>query len=89
MGRKKSAWGASLVLLLAFGTDCYLSMNFSKPAALGTVGGMCLMIEALRGDGKAEKIPLTLGILLALAGYVWRFEEFGVCALLTAAGRTK
>lgn len=74
------------VLLLAFGTDCYLSMNFSKPAALGTVGGMCLMIEALRGDGKAEKIPLTLGILLALAGYVWRFEEFGVCALLTAAG---
>ena len=73
------------VMLFAFGTDCYLSMNFSKPAALGTVGGMCLMLHALRNDsGEMQKTPLILGILLALAGFVWRFEEFGVCALLTA-----
>ena len=74
------------VLLFAFGTDCYLSMNFSKPAALGTVGGMCLMLEAMRGGGRTKKAPLALGMILALAGYVWRFEEFGVCAMLTAAG---
>ena len=81
--------GSSLVmtavLLFAFGTDCCLSMNFSKPAAVGTVGGMCLMLQALRNHtGKTQKTPLLLGILLALCGFVWRYEEFGVCALLMA-----
>ena len=75
------------VLLGAFGTDCYLSMNFSKPAALGTVGGMALMLQAMRNaSGHTQKTPLALGFLLALCGYVWRFEEFGVCALLMACG---
>lgn len=75
------------VLLGAFGTDCYLSMNFSKPAALGTVGGMALMLHGVRnGSGHRQKMPLVLGFLLALAGYVWRFEEFGVCAVLMACG---
>ena len=74
------------VLLGAFGTDCYLSMNFSKPAALGTVGGMCLMLQSLSKAQRARKAPMALGIVLALCGYVWRFEEFGVCALLMAAG---
>ena len=74
------------LLLFAFGTDAYLSMNFSKPAALGTVGGMALMLHAMRNaEGRVLKTPLTLGLLLALSGYVWRFEEFGVCALLMAA----
>jgi len=73
------------VLLFAFGTDSYLSMNFSKPAALGTVGGMALMLQGLRNDtGRTRKTPLALGLLLGLCGYVWRFEEFGVCALLMA-----
>ena len=75
------------VLLGAFGTDCYLSMNFSKPAALGTVGGMALMLQSMRnGSGRTQKTPLVLGFLLALCGYVWRFEEFGVCAVLMACG---
>ena len=75
------------VLLGAFGTDCYLSMNFSKPAALGTVGGMALMLQAIdAGSKRTQKTPLVLGFLLALCGYVWRFEEFGVCAVLMACG---
>ena len=74
------------ILLFAFGTDCCLSMNFSKPAALGTAGGMALMLHAMRNaGGRILKTPLCLGLLLALCGYVWRFEEFGVCALLMAA----
>ena len=74
------------VLLFAFGTDCYLSMNFSKPSALGTVGGMALMLHAMRnGDRRVKMLPLALGLGLALCGFVWRFEEFGVCALLMAA----
>ena len=75
------------LLLGAFGTDCYLSMNFSKPAALGTVGGMCLMLQALDPEsGRFRRTPLTLGILLALAGYCWRMEPFFLCGALTAGG---
>lgn len=81
--------GAALVmtavLLFAFGTDAYLSMNFSKPAAVGTVGGMALMLQGMRNEsGRTQKTPVVLGLLLALCGYVWRFEEFGVCAVLMA-----
>ena len=75
------------VLLGAFGTDCYLSMNFSKPAAVGTVGGMCLMLQALDPDsGRFQKTPLVLGMLLGLAGYIWRVEQFPVCGALMAGG---
>ncbi len=75
------------VTLGAFATDCYLSMNFSKPSAVGTVGGMSLMLCATEDvSGRVRGTPLVLGILLALAGYLWRFEEFGVCALLMASG---
>ena len=75
------------VLLGAFGTDCYLSMNFSKPAAVGTVGGMALMLHAIdAGSSRAQKTPLALGFVLSLCGYIWRFEEFGVCAILMACG---
>ncbi|MCR5576941.1 MAG: hypothetical protein K6F56_08035 [Oscillospiraceae bacterium] len=75
------------VLLGAFGTDCYQSMNFSKPAAVGTVGGMCLLLQALDPEtGRFQKTPMLLGILLGLAGYVWRYEEFLVCGAITAGG---
>ncbi len=77
----------SALVLFAFGTDCYLSMNFSKPAAVGTVGGMCLMLQAKEeNDGRTRGALTLLGMLLALLGYVWRFEEFGVCAMLMACG---
>lgn len=70
------------LLLGAIGTDCYLSMNFSKPAAVATVGGMALLLSA--AEGKAGRPTRVLGILLGLAGYCWRFEAFGVCALICA-----
>lgn len=81
------ALAMTAVLFGAFGTDCYLSMNFSKPAAVGTVGGMALMLQAVQnGSDRTQKVPLILGFILALCGYVWRFEEFGVCAVLMACG---
>lgn len=76
----------TVVILGAFGTDCYLSMNFSKPAALGTVGGMCLMLTAGSDGGKRKAAALLPGLTLAAAGFCWRYEEFGICALLMAAG---
>lgn len=73
-------------LVLGFiGSDCYLSMNFSKAGALGTVGGMTLILYGMRNErGRVMKLSVALGIVLGLMGYVWRFEEFGVCALIMA-----
>ncbi len=72
-------------ILFAVGTDSYLSMNFSKPAAVATVGGMALMLYALRNEcGRLMKLPMALGFVMAAVGFMWRFESFGVCALIMA-----
>ena len=73
------------VILGAFGTDCYLSMNFSKAGGVGAVGGMCLLLTLLERAEKPRVPVLILGVLIALTGLLWRWEEFGICAVLTAA----
>ncbi len=73
------------VILGAFGTDCYLSMNFSKAGAVGTVGGMSVLLTLLERERKPKTTALVCGMLLALSGLLWRWEEFGICALLMAA----
>lgn len=73
------------VNLGAFGTDCYLSMNFSKAGAVGTVGGMALLLTWMQGREKPKTRLCLCGVLLALCGLLWRWEEFGICALLMAA----
>ncbi len=71
------------IILGAVGMDAYLSMNFSKPAAVATVGGMALILCGMEGEGRS--IPaIVCGIVLGLLGYIWRFEEFGICALIMA-----
>ena len=74
------------LILFAFASDCYLSMNFSKAGAVGTVGGMALLLTAQEGcEGKPKRRLLILGVLLALTAFLWRWEEFGICALLMAS----
>lgn len=74
------------VILGAFAVDCCQSMNFSKPGAVCVIGGMGLMLTAMeRCEGRARRRLLTLGVLLALVSMLWRWEEFGLCAVLTAA----
>ena len=73
------------VILGAFGTDCYLSMNFSKAGGVGTVGGMCLLLTVMERAEKPRALPVILGVALALTGVLWRWEEFAICAVLTAA----
>ena len=74
------------LILFAFASDCYLSMNFSKAGAVGTVGGMALLLTAQEGcGGKPKRRLLILGVLLALTAFLWRWEEFGICALLMAS----
>ncbi|MBQ1236193.1 MAG: hypothetical protein IIX72_04385, partial [Oscillospiraceae bacterium] len=67
----------------AVGTDAYLSMNFSKPAGIATVGAMALIFHGMEGE-RISKLPVFLGIVLGILGFVWRFEEFGISALLMA-----
>ena len=70
----------------AFAADCYLSMNFSKAGAVGTVGGMALMLTAQEYyAGRPRRRLLILGVLLGLSAFLWRWEEFGICALLMAS----
>ncbi len=73
------------VMLGAFGTDVYLSMNFSKAGGVGAVGGMVLLLTLLEREEKPRLPALIPGLLLALAGLLWRWEEFGICAVLMAA----
>jgi len=73
------------LILGAVGTDAYLSMNFSKPAGIATVAAMALIAYGGRNEsGRVMKLPVALGVVLGLMGYMWRFEEFGVSALIMA-----
>jgi len=73
------------LILGAVGTDAYLSMNFSKPAGIATVAAMALIAYGERNEsGRVMKLPVALGVVLGLMGYMWRFEEFGVSALIMA-----
>ena len=63
------------VILGAFAADCYLSMNFSKAGAIGTVGGMALMLTAQElYTGKSKRRLLILGIVGALGVVMLRFK---------------
>ena len=76
----------SALIFGAVGTDSYLSMNFSKPAGIATVGAMALIAYAMRNEqARVMKLPLVLGLILGALGYMWRIEEFGVTALLMAS----
>lgn len=73
------------VILCVFALDTYLSMNFSKASAAASVGGMALMLHAMRNDEeRVLKLPLVLGFLLSVYGFMWRFEEFFACAAIIA-----
>ena len=90
----------TVFILSSFASDCYLSMNFSKPAAAGTVGGLALMLYAMRHEsGRVQLPPLVTGAVMCVFAFLWRYEEFlicaavmagvGVCALAEIAGEHK
>lgn len=72
-------------ILMTFGADCYLSMNFSKPSVAATVAGLGLMLYALDNEsGRTLRLPLVIGMILGLVGYVWRIETFFISAAIMA-----
>ena len=86
--RPLGAWSMAAVLLMTVGLNSYLYPCFSKTCAVAVAGGLCLMLQAM-GDGmeKPKRLPLVLGLAMAVLGYLWRVEEFfGVAALLAPVG---
>lgn len=76
------------IILLSSGMDAYLTLNFSKTAAIATVGGLSLMLFALEGGDKVRRwAALWLGFVLALLGFLWRYEVFfTVAAIMSPVG---
>ena len=86
--RPLGAWSMAAVILMTVGLNSYLYPCFSKTCAVAAAGGLCLMLYAM-GDGleKPKRLPLMLGLVIAVLGYLWRYEEFfAVAALMAPVG---
>lgn len=82
------ALSMTAIVLMSVGMNAYLYPAFSKVSAVAGVGGLSLMLCA-KGEGLEQTRiwPLVLGFVLAVLGYLWRFEEFfGVAALMAPVG---
>lgn len=86
--RPLAAMGMTAVILMTVGVNSYLYPAFSKVSAVAAAGGLSLMLYAgEKEQGKAR--TMILGFVMAVLGYLWRFEEFfGVAALLAPVGLT-
>lgn len=82
------ALSMTAIILMTVGMNAYLYPAFSKVSAVAAVGGLSLMLYAKgNGGGESRLRILLLGFILALLGYLWRFEEFfGVAALMAPVG---
>ena len=86
--RPLPALSMAAVILMTVGVNSYLYPAFSKVSAVAAAGGLSLMLYAgEKEQGKAR--TMILGFVMAVLGYLWRFEEFfGVAALLAPVGLT-
>ena len=71
------------VLLLFFGVDVYCIINYTKTAAVCTVGGMALLLYAIEKEGR-HRFALVFGLLLTVLGFLLRDMEFLPCFALMA-----
>ena len=73
----------SVVLLLFFGVDVYCMINYTKTAAVCTVGGTALLLYAFEREGR-HRFAFFFGVLLAVLGFAVRDMEFLPCFGLMA-----
>lgn len=73
----------SWVLLIVFGYEYYVNLQFSKTAGALTVAGVLWIYESIR-EKNIKKISLTLGIMLSVLGSFYRFSVF--CMMLPIIG---
>ncbi|MBR7075186.1 MAG: hypothetical protein IKI39_08775 [Oscillospiraceae bacterium] len=71
------------VILLFFGVDVYCIINYTKTAAVCTVGGMSLLLYSFEREGR-HPVALAFGVLLTVMGFLLRDMEFLPCFGLMA-----
>ena len=73
------------VLLVLFGADVYTVINYTKTAAVCTVGGALLTLHAMESlpEGR-RRVPCVIGVVLMCFGFALRKMEFLPCLLLMA-----
>lgn len=86
--RMYDGWPALMlsgILMIYFGYECYIAVNFTKVAGCAAGAGMFLILISAREETIIKPGILT-GSLLLLVGYIIRPKEgIAVCASLAAA----
>lgn len=82
---RKAGLVSSLFLLMVFGYQTYVVFQWTRTAAVTTIGGIIILAFGLEKARKRwEKLVfLTVGALLCIFGSMIRFQFFMVCAVLT------
>lgn len=70
-----------LIFLCVFGFETYLKIQFTKTAGVATAAGVLLLLEYISGEFRS-KIRVFFGYLLALAGFMYRTDQFLLTMLL-------
>ena len=71
------------ILLLYFGYECYIRMQYTKTAGIMLGAGAFLLFYEMEKE-KINRKAVVWGILLAVTGSLYRFEETAVCCVLIA-----
>lgn len=71
------------ILLLYFGYECYIRMQYTKTAGIMLGAGAFLLFCEMEKK-KINRKAVVWGILLAVTGSLYRFEETAVCCVLVA-----
>ena len=71
------------ILLLYFGYECYIRMQYTKTAGIMLGAGAFLLFYEMEKEKISWK-AVVWGILLAVTGSLYRFEETAVCCVLIA-----
>ena len=71
------------ILLLYFGYECYIRLQYTKTAGIMLGAGAFLLFYEMEKE-KIRWKAVVWGILLAVTGSLYRFEETAVCCVLIA-----
>ena len=80
---RQQAWLVNGILLIYFGYECYIKMQYTKTAGLLLAAGIILLFY----ETEKERISIRgviWGMILAVTGSLYRFEEAAICCVLLA-----
>ncbi len=80
---RQQAWLVNGILMIYFGYECYIRMQYTKTAGVMLAAGVLLLFYELEKEKAAVK-GLIWGVFLAVAGSLYRFEEAAICCVLLA-----